>query len=146
MDKNKFRPVISPLKIARAAALLGIGLLLTSVFAQPAAPVGQKIDGATPLEWSERLATSEMKRIGSGYEFGGSNPRARWDYSPAVFALSLMSLGAVTGNEAYPQFGTRAFALDRSGRRGYFQAASPDRVGHTINCFGGQPWKSSLCR
>ncbi len=52
-----------------------------------------KFDGATPLEWSRRLADSEMKRIGTGFESGGSNPRARWDYTPGVLALGLVRLG-----------------------------------------------------
>src|SRR4051812_39716662 len=86
------------------------GLLSASLSAQPAKPEVIKFDGATPVEWSQRLADSEMKRIGTGYESGGSNPRARWDYSPAVFALGLVRLGEVTRNEVYTQFGTRAVA------------------------------------
>jgi unsaturated rhamnogalacturonyl hydrolase len=93
-----------------SCALLFAGLLSASLSAQPAKPAVTKFDGATPLEWSERLANSEMKRIGTGYESGGSNPRARWDYSPAVMSLGLVRLGEVTGNDAYIQFGTRAIA------------------------------------
>ena len=51
-----------------------------------------------------------MKRIGTSYEAGGSNPRARWDYSPGVLALSLVRLGEATKNDAYIEFGTRAVA------------------------------------
>src|SRR6185295_14386251 len=88
------------------AALLG-GLLLASVGAQSPVP---KVDGATPLEWAQRLADSEMKRIGTGYEAGGSNPRARWDYSPGVLALGLVRLGEETKNDAYIKYGTRMVA------------------------------------
>jgi len=69
-----------------------------------------KFEGATPLEWSRRLADSEMKRIGTGFEAGGSNPRARWDYSPGVLALGLVRLGEETKNDAYIKYGTRMVA------------------------------------
>ena len=84
--------------------------LLVAVLAGAAAPETTKFNGATPLEWSQRLADSEMKRLGTGYEAGGSNPRARWDYSPGVMALGLVRLGEVTRNQAYTDFGTRAVA------------------------------------
>ncbi len=92
------------------AALPAAGLLLVSAAAQADTPVVPKFNGATPLEWSQRLADSEMKRLGTGYEAGGSNPRARWDYSPGVMALALVRLGEVTKQDAYVQFGTRAVA------------------------------------
>ncbi|MDB6115834.1 MAG: glycosyl hydrolase family 88, partial [Lacunisphaera sp.] len=38
----------------------------------------------------------------------GPNSSARWNYSPAVLALSLVRLGAATGNDAEVQFGIRA--------------------------------------
>ena len=69
-----------------------------------------KFDGATPLEWSRRLADSEMKRLGTSYDFGGSNPRARWDYSPGVLALGLVRLGEETKNESYIKYGTHMVA------------------------------------
>lgn len=75
-----------------------------------AAETPKTFDGATPLEWSRRLADSEIKRLGNSLEAGGSNPRARWDYSPSVLALALVRLGAATGDDAYVQFGTHAVA------------------------------------
>ncbi len=66
-------------------------------------------DGATPLQWSERLATSEMQRFGHTLEAGGA-PRARWSYSPGVLALALVRLGETTGKPDYIAFGTRAVA------------------------------------
>ncbi len=88
---------------------LTLALTLLAVAAIAAAePV--KFEGATPLEWSRRLADSEMKRLGTSLEAGGSNPRARWDYSPGVLALGLVRLGETTGHEDYTQFGTRAVA------------------------------------
>ena len=86
---------------------LGLGpviLISSALAAEPAA----KFNGATPLEWSQRLANSEMKRLGNALEAGGSNARAHWDYSPSVLALSLVRLGAATNNDAEIQFGIRA--------------------------------------
>jgi len=45
-----------------------------------------------------------MKRLGTSLEAGGSDSRARWDYSPGVLALALVRLGDRTGNDAYTQF------------------------------------------
>ena len=89
---------------------LRFGLVLAMSAALTAAELPQKFDGATPLEWSQRLADSELKRLGNSLESGGSNPKARWDYSPSVLALALVRLGAATGNDTYGQFGTRAVA------------------------------------
>jgi len=71
-----------------------------------------KFDGATSLEWSRRLADSEMKRIGTGYDAGGSldGRNARWDYSPGVLALGLVRLGEATKHDAYVRYGTRMVA------------------------------------
>jgi unsaturated rhamnogalacturonyl hydrolase len=69
-----------------------------------------QFDDDTPLHWSERLAQSEMKRLGTALESGGSDPQARWDYAPGVLALALIRLGERTGNHAYTRFGTRAVA------------------------------------
>ena len=91
-----------------ARQLLGIALLALAARFATAAEAPPQYDGATPLQWSERLAQSEMKRLGPALESG--HGKARWDYSPGVLALALVRLGAVTGNESYTQFGTRAVA------------------------------------
>ncbi|MFZ5497171.1 MAG: glycoside hydrolase family 88 protein [Verrucomicrobiota bacterium] len=88
-------------------------LLAAAVLAAPlrlAATAPQTFNGATPLEWSVRLADSEMRRLGTSLEAGGANPRARWDYSPGVLALALVRLAEATKNDAYYQFGLRAVA------------------------------------
>ncbi len=46
----------------------------------------------TPLEWSSRLATSEMDRRG-GTLFKDGSPTARWDYTSGLFANALLALG-----------------------------------------------------
>jgi unsaturated rhamnogalacturonyl hydrolase len=95
---------------AEALALLGAICTFAPLHAADTAAPAVKFGDATPLQWSERLAQSEMKRLGTSLEAGGSNPRARWDYSPGVLALALVRLGERTGNDAYTQFGTRAVA------------------------------------
>jgi len=88
------------------------GLLLASAAAQAPAAGAPKFNGATPLEWAQRLADSEMKRIGTGYDAGGTlgSRAARWDYSPSVLALGLVRLGEETRQDAYIKYGTRMVA------------------------------------
>ena len=101
----------TPAKFLAAVACSLAGWLLPAARAAEApAPAVPRFAGATPLEWSRRLADSEMKRIGTGYEAGGVNPRARWDYSPGVMALAMVRLGETTGQAAYTEWGTRAVA------------------------------------
>jgi len=56
------------------------------------------------------MADSEMVRLGTSLESGGSNPLARWDYSTGVLALAMVRLGEEVHNDSYIQFGTRAVA------------------------------------
>ncbi len=71
---------------------------------------GGGFGGSSPLEWSERMADSEMARLGTSLEAGGSSPASRWDYSPGVLALAMVRLGEAAHRDAYVQFGTRAVA------------------------------------
>jgi unsaturated rhamnogalacturonyl hydrolase len=61
-------------------------------------------DGATPLEWSVRLARSEMARRGASLNFGGA-PRARWDYASGLFADALERLGSETAGGKFGEYG-----------------------------------------
>ncbi|MDI1247609.1 MAG: glycoside hydrolase family 88 protein [Lacunisphaera sp.] len=88
------------------AALLAAGLL-ASVSAQTAAPAAPKFNGATPLEWSVKLADAEMARRGDRHFFGGSNPRARIDYTTSLFGTALIKLAEPTGNQAYADYGLK---------------------------------------
>ncbi len=82
-------------------------LFLSSLFlalSLGAAPA--QFNGATPLEWSQRMAKSEISRLGNALEAG--NPKARWDYTSSLFALSVWKLGERLGDESMLQFGDRA--------------------------------------
>jgi unsaturated rhamnogalacturonyl hydrolase len=52
-----------------------------------------KFGGATPLEWSQRMAESEVARRGDSLEWkeGG---KAKWDYTSGLFTLSLLKFDA----------------------------------------------------
>src|ERR1022692_4999641 len=49
----------------------------------------EKFSGATPLEWSQRLADSEIARRGDSlaWQPGG---KAKWDYTAGLFTLALL--------------------------------------------------------
>ena len=63
--------------------------------------------GATPLEWSERLAKSEMARKGDTMFHGGSRARANWNYTTSLFGLSLLKLTEATGDKSYADYGAQ---------------------------------------
>ena len=68
-------------------------LLSCASCATTAAP--QKISGATPLEWSVRLADSEMVRRGDSLVWKPDG-KAKWDYTAGLFTLSLLKLNERT--------------------------------------------------
>ncbi len=65
-----------------------------------------KFRGASPLEWSQRLARSEMGRRGDTL-FKDGSAKARWDYTSGLFASSLLALGERTDDKETSEFGTR---------------------------------------
>jgi unsaturated rhamnogalacturonyl hydrolase len=83
-----------------------VASLLAAASAAQAGEVRQ-FNGATPLEWSRRLADSEMARYGDRLFHGGSNPRARWDYTTSLLGLSMIKLADATGDRAYAEWGAQ---------------------------------------
>lgn len=83
--------------------------LLPLLFLVPLLAAGQPTEfgGATPLEWSRRLAGSEMTRLGDTLFAGGSNPAARWDYTTSLFGLALLQLAARTDDPAFADYGAK---------------------------------------
>ncbi len=84
---------------------LGLILLLLPLRLLAADPV-PSFNGATPLEWSQRLARSEMARRGTSLNYLGS-PRARWDYTTGLFSYALLQLAARTGDTATTAYAAR---------------------------------------
>lgn len=63
---------------------------------------GQDTDSGTfgkfkSVEWSEKMATSELGRRGKTLHKNGA-PKARWDYTTGLFAYSLVELGREKGD------------------------------------------------
>jgi unsaturated rhamnogalacturonyl hydrolase len=71
--------------------------ILTSCLPAGAAP--QTFSGATPLEWSQRLADSEMARFHSA---------PKLDYTVGLFSLSLLKLDAIAPDPRYLKFAESA--------------------------------------
>lgn len=77
-------------------------LLLSVSCATEAAPP-DKFAGATPLQWSVRMADSEMARLGDSLEWKEGH-KAKWDYTTGLFTLSLLKLDEQVNNPDYVKF------------------------------------------
>lgn len=94
--------------VLRAATGLAF-LLGTSVARSDQGRPAWEFNGATPLQWSDRMADSEMARLDGKLAWkpaGGG----KWDYSAGVFTLSLLKL-----NEQIPRPARVAFVTNAIG-------------------------------
>lgn len=82
-----------------------LGLLAVSCATSKVAP--KKFSDATPLEWSQRLADSEMARRGDSLAWKPDG-KAKWDYTAGLFTLSLLKLNEVTPMPRYVEFTKQA--------------------------------------
>jgi unsaturated rhamnogalacturonyl hydrolase len=64
-------------------------------------------NGATPLQWSERMADSQMARL-DGKLAWKSSGGGRWDYTAGLFTLSLLKLNEKIPNPSHVAFVTNA--------------------------------------
>lgn len=62
-----------------------------------------EFSGADPLQWSIRMADSEMARRGDSLVWKPQG-RARWDYSVGLFTLSLLKLNERSADPRYVQY------------------------------------------
>ena len=62
---------------------------------------------ATPLQWSVRLADSEMARKGDSLVYQPDG-KQKWDYTVGLFALSLLKLAEATHDPRYADFSKNA--------------------------------------
>jgi unsaturated rhamnogalacturonyl hydrolase len=60
-------------------------------------------NGTTPLQWSQRMAASEMKRS-AGKIKSKPDAKGKWDYAASLFCNSLMTLSDATGQPRYFDF------------------------------------------
>jgi unsaturated rhamnogalacturonyl hydrolase len=89
--------------------------------ATPPAPTPLEFGGATPLEWSVRMADSELERRGDSLAWteGG---RAKWDYTAGLFTLSLLKLDEQVHDPRYVAFAEKtigSFITPDGNIRGY---------------------------
>jgi unsaturated rhamnogalacturonyl hydrolase len=83
-------------------------ILLVSLQANPSVQAADQqasspFGGVTPLEWSVRMADSEIARRGDSlvWREGG---KAKWDYTVGLFTLSLLRLNERAASTAYVDF------------------------------------------
>src|SRR4051812_41208257 len=67
-------------------------------------------NGATPLQWSERMADSQMARLDGKLAWKPGGGGGKWDYTAGLFTLSLLKL-----NEQIPNPGRVAFVTNAIG-------------------------------
>ena len=85
--------------------IIRLCVLLSTIVTLGAAEMPQKFNGATPLEWSVKMAKSEMARRGDTLFY--PNPAARWDYTRGFLAQSLIRIGRRVDDSAIENFGGR---------------------------------------
>jgi unsaturated rhamnogalacturonyl hydrolase len=104
-------------------------LCLTTLLVAPAcraidsspAATPKEFGGATPLQWSVRMADSEIARRGDSLAW---RPRrtVKWDYAAGLFTLSLLKLNEAVPTAAYVEFSKDAigsFIADDGEIHGY---------------------------
>src|ERR1035437_6572200 len=79
------------------------------------------VSGATPLQWSVRMADSEIARRGDSLVWKQGGP-AKWDYTVGLFTLSLLKLDGQVHNPDYVKFAENtigSFFTTNGGIQGY---------------------------
>jgi rhamnogalacturonyl hydrolase YesR len=89
----------------------------------------QSIDSAKALQWSSRLAESEITRLGDSLRLGGfdavGNRDARWSYTTGLLAQAMDDLSSATGDPKFAQWG-KATLDSYVGDDGVIQTYRPD--------------------
>ena len=101
--------------------LASLAVVLTPCLRAAEEPAQKQFEGFTPLEWSVRMANSEIGRLGNklAWKNGGS---AKWDYTAGLFTLSLLKLDDVVHDPRYARFSENAigsFITPDGGIHGY---------------------------
>jgi len=84
-----------------------VAALIAPEIQADAPPLPNSFGGETPLQWSVRMADSEMARRGDSlaWKEGG---KAKWDYASGLFTLSLLKLNERVSNPRYVRFAESA--------------------------------------
>jgi unsaturated rhamnogalacturonyl hydrolase len=93
---------------AVAGGIIVAALAVVPSILRGAPALGQReFAGATPLQWSVRMADSEMNRLGDRLAWK-TNGTAKWDYTAGLFTLSLLKLNERAPNPRYVPFAENA--------------------------------------
>jgi unsaturated rhamnogalacturonyl hydrolase len=92
------------LQLAAVGAMLFLGAS-PARSAEPKSPA--VFNGATPLQWSARMADSQMARLGDKLAWKSSGG-GKWDYTAGLFTLSLLKLNEQIPNPSRVAFVTNA--------------------------------------
>jgi unsaturated rhamnogalacturonyl hydrolase len=94
-------------KIAYSHTGLLFGLCLFCASCATQAAPARNYNGATPLQWSVRMADSEIARRSNSlaWQEGG---KAKWDYTAGLFTLSLLKLDGQVHDPRYVKFAETA--------------------------------------
>jgi unsaturated rhamnogalacturonyl hydrolase len=63
-------------------------------------------NGAPPIEWSRRMADSEMERLGTSLFH--ENPAAKWTYTTGLLGEACLKFADAGGGKKYADFGAKA--------------------------------------
>ena len=112
--------------LEREAEKLTLPLRMQLRTAVTAAAVGNDVDAAAALEWSRRLADSEMARNGDDLSYGGfdhvSNRDAAWRYTTGLLAQALDDLYLAGQGDDYADWARKtidSYITDDGQIRGY---------------------------
>ncbi len=92
----KFRHFISAIFLAASLILTGC-----KNGTPQATPTQVKLKAGDYLQWSVRMADSEIARHGDSLMFGGSNPKAKWTYTTGLFLKAVLDLAELTDKPGY---------------------------------------------
>jgi unsaturated rhamnogalacturonyl hydrolase len=67
----------------------------------------EKFSGAAPLEWSQRMANSEITRRGDSLSWKPDG-KTKWDYTTGLFTFALLQLNEQTNDPRYLNFAEAA--------------------------------------
>lgn len=83
-------------------------LIVLAPFLSGAETAPQKdFNAHAPLDWSVRMANSEMARLGDKLDWKQNAP-AKWDYTAGLFTLSLLKLDSAVHDPRYVKFSQEA--------------------------------------
>lgn len=105
MKFQKLARTQNPLaSFSRAFLLLPISLaVFLATWIDSTASPQHEFHGASPIQWSVRMANSQIERLGDQLSWQESR-KSKWDYTTGLFTLSLLKLNENIPNPAYVDY------------------------------------------